>query len=444
MSAGAAARAAAARIVAAVVHEGHSLDRALADECGSQDPQRSSRGLVRLLAYETLRWHLRLDALLEYWLKPSQKIEPQVRSLALVGLAQLLHTDIPAYAAVSATVDAAALLRQPKAAGLINALLRRSQREGAALLRKIDTNPVLRTSHPNWLAQHLKRDWPEDWTAILEANNVHPPFWLRVNRRHRTRAAYHAELAAAGFASEPSPYALDALQLLQPVDPTVLPGFAAGHVSVQDAAAQLAVEFLQPRAGERVLDACVAPGGKACHVLEREPALRELVAIDIAPERLVRVRENLARLALQATLSLADAAEPQHWWDGVGFDRVLLDVPCSATGVIRRHPDIKLLRRPTDIPALAARQLALLAATWRVLKPGGVLLYASCSALRAENAEVVDAFLRQASATDVTAQRAAELGLRTQTGTGYAIAAGTAGMDGFYYACLQKPDGAAN
>ncbi|MET0988086.1 MAG: methyltransferase domain-containing protein, partial [Steroidobacteraceae bacterium] len=233
-------------------------------------------------------------------------------------------------------------------------------------------------------------------------------------------------------------------RLLQAVDPNDLPGFSAGHVSVQDAAAQLAVDFLQPQAGERVLDACAAPGGKTCHVLERQPALSELVAVDIAAERLARVRENLARLSLRATLRVGDAAEPQQWWDGAAFDRVLLDVPCSATGVIRRHPDIKLLRRRADIAALAARQLAMLEAAWRVVKPGGVLLYASCSALRAENAEVVAAFLRQATAKDITAQRAAELGLRTPMGVGYAIAAGTAGMDGFYYACLQKPDDAAN
>lgn len=444
MSAGAAPRAAAARVVAAVVHDGQSFDRAIADEVDARDPERSSAGLVRLLSYETLRWYLRLDAMLDHWLKPRQKIEPHVHCLALVGLAQLLHTDIPAYAAVSATVDATRLLRQPKAAGLINALLRRAQREGAGLLRKIDSNPALRTSHPDWFVRQLERDWPDDWAAILDANNAHPPFWLRVNRQHRTRDAYQAELSAAGFASEASLHAPDALHLAKAANPAALPGFQAGHLSVQDAAAQLAVEFLQPRPEERVLDACAAPGGKTCHLLERQPALRELVAVDIDEKRLGRVRENLERMSLRATLRVGDAAEPEQWWDGVGFDRVLLDVPCSATGVIRRHPDIKLLRREADIPALAERQRALLAAAWRVLKPGGVLLYASCSALRAENAEVVDAFVRQMPAIDVTAQRVAELGLRTQTGTGYAIAAGTAGMDGFYYACLQKPDGAAN
>jgi 16S rRNA (cytosine967-C5)-methyltransferase len=443
MSAGAGARAAATRVVAAVAYDGQSLDRALA-EVRHPEGEHSSQGLVRLLAYETLRWYLRLDALLDRWLKPGQRIDPQIRTLALVGLCQVLHTDIPPYAAVSATVDAARLLRQPKAAGLINALLRRAQREAAAVLREIDGNHALRTSHLEWLVRRLARDWPEQWVDILDANNAHPPFWLRVNRRHRARAAYQAELAAAGLTSEAHPHAPDALRLPQAVDLSSLPGFSAGHVSVQDAAAQLCVEFLQPRPGERILDACAAPGGKACHLLERQPELRELVALDIAPERLARVRENLQRLSLRATLHVGDAAQPEQWWDGAAFDRVLLDVPCSATGVIRRHPDIKLLRRESDIAALAERQRALLAAAWRVLKPGGVLLYASCSAFRAENAEVVNAFLQHTRATDLTPQRAAELGLRTQSGSGYAIAAGTAGMDGFYYACLQKPDGTAN
>lgn len=433
MSTGAGARAAAARIVAAVANRGHSLDRALAE-----DPEQASPGLVKLLSYESLRWYLRLDALLKHWIKPGQKLEPEVRALAIVGFAQLFHTDIPAYAAVSATVDGARLLRQPKAAGLINALLRRAQREGAALLRRIDADPARRTAHPAWFVKALQHDWPEDWSHILDANNAHPPFWLRVNRQRIGREDYLTQLVARGLECETSAHAPDALRLLAPVDPHELPGFTAGEVSVQDAAAQLAVEFLQPQPGERVLDACAAPGGKTCHLLERQPQLREVVAVDVSPERLGRVRENLTRLSLQATLTAGDAGEPAGWWDGVAFDRVLLDVPCSATGVIRRHPDIKLLRRSADIAALAERQAALLDATWRVLKPGGLLLYASCSALRAENAEIVGSFLQRAGAVDVTAPRSMALGLRTQSGPGHAIAAGTAGMDGFYYACLQK------
>jgi 16S rRNA (cytosine967-C5)-methyltransferase len=434
MSTGAGARAAAARVVAAVAHAGQSLDRAL----GEHEAELSATAMVRLLAYESLRWYLQLDALLQRFIKPQQKLEPEIRALAIVGLTQLFHTDVPAYAAVSATVDATRLLRQPKAAGLINAVLRRAQREGAGCLRAFERDPAKRTAHPSWLVEQLRNDWPENWSAILDANNDHPPFWLRVNRRRVHRDEYRARLQAEGIESEASPHAPDALRLPHAVDPRTLPGFASGDVSVQDAAAQLSVEFLEAQPGERILDACAAPGGKTCHLLERQPALRELVAIDLMPARLERVRENLGRLSLQATLLAADAAEPQQWWDGVAFDRVLLDVPCSATGVIRRHPDIKLLRRATDIAALAGRQLVLLTAAWSVLKPGGVLLYASCSALRAENENVVRAFLGQNDAVDITAERASVLGLRTTAQIGHAIAAGTAGMDGFYYACLRK------
>ena len=434
MDTGAGARAAAARVVSAVVHGGQSVDRALA----LHGTERST-GLVRLLAYESLRWYLRSDRLLERWLKPSQKIVPEVRALAIVGLTQLLHTDIPTYAAVSATVDAARLLGQPRAAALINALLRRAQREAAGLLREIDQDDAARTAHPQWLVERLQRDWPDDWAAILDANNAHPPLWLRVNRRCGSRDEYRRLLQEQGLVSEPNAYAPDALCLAEPIDARALPGFSEGRVSVQDAAAQLAVEFLQPQAGERILDACAAPGGKTCHILERTPALRELVAVDISTERLARVRENLDRLSLQAKLVAGDAAEPAQWWNGIPFDRILLDVPCSATGVIRRHPDIKLLRRESDIAALAERQRAMLEALWRVLQPGGVLLYASCSALRAENTEQIAAFLHAHGALDLTAQRATALGLRSQSGPGYAIAAGTAAMDGFYYACLQKP-----
>jgi 16S rRNA (cytosine967-C5)-methyltransferase len=409
------------------------VDRALALHGGQQ-----STGLVRLLAYESLRWYLRSERLLERWLKPSQKVAPEVRALAIVGLTQLLHTDIPMYAAVSATVEATRLLGQPKAAGLINAVLRRAQREAAELLGEIDRDDAARTAHPPWLVEYLRHDWPDEWTTILDANNSHPPLWLRVNRRRGTRDEYRQVLQEQGLASEPSTYAPDALRLTAPLDARALPGFDEGRVSIQDAAAQLAVDFLQPQAGERILDACAAPGGKTCHIIERVPGLRELVAVDISTERLARVRENLDRLSLQAELIAGDAAEPAQWWNGVPFDRILLDVPCSATGVIRRHPDIKLLRRESDIAALAERQRAMLEALWQVLQPGGVLLYASCSALRVENAEQIAAFLRSHGARDLTAQRAAALGLRSQSGPGYAIAAGTAAMDGFYYACLQK------
>jgi 16S rRNA (cytosine967-C5)-methyltransferase len=398
--------------------------------------------------YGTVRWYLRLNAALaELSSRPAEELDPELRALLLVGLFQLLHTDIAAHAAVAETVEATRVLKQPKAAGFVNAILRRCQREAATLSVGIDRDRATRTSHPQWFVQSLAQDWPDTQDEILGANNGHPPMWLRVNRQCTTTPAYLERLNAAGYIAHTSEYAPQALRLESPTDVRNLPDFAAGHVSVQDAAAQLAAPLLAPRSGQRVLDACAAPGGKACHLLELEPAIGELVALDISPARLRKVQENFTRLNLKATLVSGDAGEPATWWDGRQFDRILLDVPCSATGVIRRHPDIKLLRREADIHELAQRQATLLAVNWNLLAPGGRLVYASCSALRAENAVVVAAFLKaHADALDNTAQALAEglpatanLALLNELqGPGLAIRAGAAQMDGFYYACLDK------
>jgi 16S rRNA (cytosine967-C5)-methyltransferase len=275
--------------------------------------------------------------------------------------------------------------------------------------------------------------------AILDANNQRPPFWLRVNTRQVSAESYRKELVERGFVVADSARYPEGLRLERAVDVNELPGFAAGHVSVQDAAAQLAARLVDPAPGDRILDACAAPGGKTGHLLELQPQIDELIALDIAAERLERVRENLDRLGLSANLRVGDAAEPSQWWDGRSFDRILLDVPCSATGVIRRHPDVKLLRRREDIPELARRQSRLLQKMWTMLKPGGRLVYASCSALKAENADVVGVFLRGTTdAEDVTSRIIGINDKELTQETGYRIPAGTDAMDGFYYACLQK------
>lgn len=437
MSSSAEIRARAAQHVAQVV-SGRSLD-ALPDVEGT--PQ--ERGLTRTLVYDSIRWYLRLDALLTKLLaRPQQRIEPEVRALAIVGLCQLLHTDIPEHAAVAETVNAARVLGRPRAAGLLNAILRRCQRESAALLPAIDVDLALRTAHPRWFVSALRADFPNDLTAILDANNARPPFWIRVNRQRVSGSGYRERLQAAGIALARTLFNDEALMLERAVDVNALPGFEEGHVSIQDAAAQLAARLVAPQAGDRVLDACAAPGGKTGHLLELQPELAELVAIDVSAARLARVRENLERLRFTATLLAGDAEQPSAWWDQRPFDRILLDVPCSATGVIRRHPDIKLLRRAQDIPALAARQAKLLRALWPLLAPGGRLVYASCSALRAENAAVIEAFLSaQGDARDVTGAVLRELAIDAPSGIGYRIPAGTADMDGFYYACLEKSKG---
>lgn len=451
MSSSAAVRARAAKIVADVAERGRSLDAAFSGESESTD-SKQERGLLRSLSYDSIRWYIRLDALLERLLsRPNQSLEPEIRALAIVGLCQLIYTDIPAHAAVAETVAATRLLKQPRASGFVNAILRRCQREQAQLLPQIDRDLAVRTAHPRWLVEKLRKDWGDGANDILDANNQRPPFWLRVNRLRVTPANYREQLQAKQIGVAASMFDDTALLLDRAMDVSELPGFDAGLVSVQDAAAQFAGHLLDPRPGERILDACAAPGGKTGHVLELAPELGALTAVDVSPERLTRVTQNLQRLFTGSDVPVqvlaADAAEPATWWDGKAFDRILLDVPCSATGVIRRHPDIKLLRRSDDIAALATRQSQLLRSAWSLLRPGGRLLYASCSALRAETTDVIEDFLRnEPSARDATAERLKALSafapaLAEGAGAGVGglrIAAGSAGMDGFYYALLEK------
>jgi 16S rRNA (cytosine967-C5)-methyltransferase len=446
MSVSAQTRARAARVVAAVAVRGRSLDAALA---GELEGSRQERGLLRSLSYDSIRWFIRLEALLERLLaRPGQELAPEIRALAIVGLCQLLYTDIPAHAAVAETVNAARLLGHARAAGLINALLRRAQREYVEYGAVLDRDLAVRTAHPRWFVDALQSEWGERRCAILAANNERPPFWVRVNRRRMSGAAYRARLQAQGVEVLASHYDDEALLLAQALDVQELPGFAAGEASVQDAAAQLAARLVAPQAGERVLDACAAPGGKTGHLLELAPEIGELLAIDASGERLRRVAENLERLNLCASVLTADASEPEEWFDGRLFDKILVDAPCSGTGVIRRHPDIKLLRRAADIPALAARQSKLLSALWPLLAPGGRLVYASCSALRAESADVISGFIAaHPHARDVTAAAVAASGQGSMlapwvSDCGLRIAAGTSGMDGFYYACLERTAGA--
>jgi len=429
-------RAAAAALVAGVASGGHSLDELLA---GDAD-EGAARGFKRSLAYGTLRWHFRLIEILRALAdRPPEQLPPQLRALLEVGLYQLLSGETAPHAAVAETVEAARELGFTRAAGFVNAVLRRFQRERDALLARLDRDLAVRSAHPRWLVDALRKEQGERTPAILEANNAHPPMWLRVNRRRWSVADAVAALEAGGWQAFRHELAPDALRIEPPADVRRLPGFADGRLSVQDAAAQLAVELLGPRPGERILDACAAPGGKTCHVLERVDGPCDLTALDVSEARLGRVRDSLARLGLAADVRAGDAGEPDAWWDGRLFDRILLDVPCSATGVIRRHPDIKLLRRARDIPALARRQRQLLAASWRLLAPGGTLLYTSCSVLGAENEGVAGAFLAATpEARDDTATLTGNWPPRLAPGVGYAILPGEAGMDGFYYACLRK------
>ncbi len=427
-------RLAAARALAAVLSGKASLNSSLPAQLDKVEER--DRGLTQDLAFGTARWQPRLDLLAAQLLqKPFKAADADVQALLLVGLYQLFYTRIPAHAAIGETVGCADKLKKPWAKGLLNAVLRRAQREGEELLAGMERDPVVRTAHPRWLQKSLKAFWPEQWEAICAANNAHPPMILRINRRHHSRDAYLALLAEAGIQASACQYSRDGIVLAEACDVRGLPGFADGWVSVQDEAAQLSADLLELAPGQRVLDACCAPGGKTCHLLEAEPGLAHMVAIDLEAKRLARVRENLDRLKLDAELIACDARDTASWWDGKPFQRILLDAPCSATGVIRRHPDIKLTRQAEDIPALATLQGELLDALWPTLEVGGMLLYATCSSLPTENTEVIDAFLARTPG-------ARELDLATEAGLrqphGRQLLAQEGGHDGFYYAKLIK------
>lgn len=425
-------RLAAARALAVVLNGKASLGSSLPPLLDKVDAR--DRGLAQDLAFGTARWQPRL-ALLADKLLQKPLADRDIEALLLVGLYQLFYTRIPAHAAISETVGCADKLKKSSAKGLLNAVLRNAQRDGDSIIASLDRDPVLHSAHPRWLQKALKAHWPEHWQAIYAANNAHPPLILRVNRRLGSRDAYLGELRRAGFEAEPCTFSRDGIRLLQACDVTSLPGFAEGRLSVQDEAAQLAAELLELAPGQRVLDACCAPGGKTCHLLEVEPAVAGVVAVDLEEKRLVRVRENLKRLNLDAELIAADARALAQWWDGQTFQRILLDAPCSATGVIRRHPDIKLTRQPEDIVALAQLQGELLDALWQTLEVGGILLYATCSTLPTENTEVIAAFLaRTADARELTI--AGPFGLAQPHGR--QLLAQEHGHDGFYYAKLSK------
>lgn len=422
-------RALAARVNARVVSSGQSLDRALA-ATPLDDPRDAA--LLRAISYGVLRWHDRIQWQVEQLLsRPLSRRDVELAGLLRVGLFQLQWLRIPEHAAVAATVAAATMIGLERAKGLVNAILRRFLRERDELEGRMQTNSEALVSHPRWLIDLLEADWPEQAEAILAANNAPPPMWLRVNHLRLSTPEYLQRLEAAGIEAVAAAAPTSAIMLAEPQPAATLPGYADGDVSVQDAGAQLAAGLLDPRPGQRVLDACAAPGGKTAHLLETCPELGTLIALDRDRERLGTLESGIARLRLEATIVHGDAAQPSQWWDGEPFDRILLDAPCSALGVIRRHPDIKRLRRPEDIPAMVSRQAGLLAALWPLLAPGGKLLYVTCTVVRRENQAQIEDFL------DATADATPDA---PGTGTPRQICPGEANMDGFYYACIHKND----
>ncbi|MEM7282833.1 MAG: 16S rRNA (cytosine(967)-C(5))-methyltransferase RsmB [Pseudomonadota bacterium] len=386
-------------------------------------------GLTWAMAYGTVRDYWRLAVVLKGYLdKPlRQKKDDQLQALLLVGLHQLYSMRVPEHAAVSETVAATGLIGRKYAKGLVNAVLRRAIRE------KQDFG---QPNHPTWMVERIKQDWPEDWSDVLSHNDEHPPLWLRVNTQKSSRDAYLDELTREGISYAICPWVSSAVKLNDPVSIDDIPGFFQGRVSVQDAAAQLAAFLLDVKPGMDVLDACAAPGGKTCHVAEQYPDIGKLQAVDIDPHRLTRIQENIERLNLKGIETIAaDVASDSST---ASFDRILLDAPCSASGVIRRHPDIKLLRNPQDVTATVMAQQRLLKELWRRLRPEGLLLYVTCSIFREENEQQIQSFIKDTP--DVVEKKLIDQdcpwGRRVSMGR--QILPGEADLDGFYYACLRK------
>jgi len=426
---GVASRVAATRVLDAVLHRGRSLKLELATALPALlDPR--DRALVEAIVFAALRQRARYDAALAAWVpRPLGRRDAPLRALLHVGFAQLDALALPAHAAVASTVDAARALGRAHQANLVNALLRRAQRDGLPA-----GYPA--AAWPQWLLQRLRDDWGDDAEAIVAASAQPGPLWLRINRQRSSVEAFAQRLRDSRIEATSTSLCADALRIDAPVPVSALPGFADGELSVQDGSAQLVADAFSPATGARVLDACAAPGGKAAHLLERDPSLR-LLALDVEPARLRSVTATFARLSIggSAALRQADACDVGAWWDGRPFDAILLDAPCSATGVVRRQPDILLHRREADIAALCATQARLLDALWPTLASGGTLLYATCSILRAENDAQVAAFLAR-KADAVLEPLDPRFG--RDTGHGSQRLPGEDGMDGFFYARIRK------
>ncbi len=421
-----------ARVICTVTENKRAVSTVL-DEMG-QALDISERARLQEIVYGSLRWFSRLDAIVNQLLdRPFRSRDRDLHGLVVAGLYQLEHMRTPAHAVVSQTVSATHVLKKRWAKGVVNHVLREYQRRRDEITNNLK-DPALVYGCPEWLLCEVMNAWPHEWQGILNNWNERPPLSLRVNVRKTSRDDYVAELGRHGIAARCSTLSAAGVVLDKPLPVHQLPGFSEGHVSVQDEAAQLVASALKLEPGLRILDACAAPGGKTCHLLEHEPELKALVALDL-PERIAKIEQNCQRLQLDACIVGADARDPDTWWDGKLFDRILLDAPCTGTGVIRRHPDIRHQRRLDDIAQLADKQECLLHALWPLLAPGGQLLYVTCSILARENEQVVLSLLGRQN--DATAPELAEIFGRPCK-VGRQRLPGDDGADGFYYALLTK------
>lgn len=432
------------KICLTVIEDGRSLSQSLAEGL-AQFSDRRERAFAQNLVLGTLRWQERLMAIRSHLVKKKLKAKDEdVNQLILLGLFQILYLDTPEHAAVSETVNLTKSLKKPWARGFINGVLRSFLRDKDAICEEVDKKPAYRFAHPQWFTKAMRKAYPEQWEAILSANNEPAPLTLRVNPLVQSRDDFLAKLADADIDAQPHSKAPQGVLLTQSADVTQLPTYDEGGFSVQDGAAQQAAHLLQPQTGDHVLDACAAPGGKTTHLMEVGQNQIEMFALEKEPERMERLSENLYRLDFEAELEVGDASQPDDWWSGKAFDKILLDAPCSATGIMRRHPDIKWHRTPEDIEALTETQAEILQALWPLLKVGGRLLYATCSVLPEENKFQMQRFLAE---TD----NAKQIPINTDWGIeanieqdgqietfGRQILPGMDGMDGFYYCLLEK------
>lgn len=394
------------------------------------------KALIQEMSYGTFRWYIQLEHILNQLLdKEIKSKDSRLKYLILIGLYQLRFMRIPPHAVVSETVNTCKKINMLWAKGLVNAILRRYIRESSNIETSLENNESIKTSHPKWLVKQIKNDWPLHWQSILEANNQKPPMYLRVNKRYQTRKNYLKELKETGIEATATSFSENGILLKTAVDVHKLPGFFEGKVSVQELAAQFSALLLDLKPGQNVLDACAAPGGKSAHILETETNLKSLTCIEKDPNRTERLFETLQRLKLNAIIKTADINDLQNWWNKEKFDRILLDAPCSATGVIRRHPDIKFLRTKEEVNNINALQVELLKSLWKTLKSGGMLLYVTCSILKQENMDLIKQFINSNDDCELKPINA-EWGL--DTGYGYQIITGQNNMDGFFYACLKK------
>jgi len=423
------------KVIHEVISKRKHLDQVLSTQLITlKDPREKS--LARELSYGIMRFYPRLTHIARLLLRKSFKPKDEdVLVLICSGLYQLDYMRIPDHAAISATVETARKLGKPWACELINAVLRRYQREKSLLQEKVANSEIAHYSHPQWMISLLRDEWPDHWREILESNNQHPPLQLRVNLQRHSRDDYLRLLEQSGIAAIPCQFLSTGITVSKPVNVDEIPGFQTGDVSVQDFGAQLAVNILDPQAGQRVLDACAAPGGKTGHIIEYAPEIAELIAVESDQERTELLRANIDRLGLSVHVVNADVSDVSAWWDGRCFDRILLDAPCSAIGVIRRHPDIKVLRAPGHIHLFTGTQSKILESVWPLLKPGGRLVYSTCSILNAESDDQIATFANKYDDARILSIDA-DWGIRSPHGR--YILPGQDQTDGFYYALMTK------